>query len=323
MELFQLRYFVAVAEAQSFTRAAERCHVSQPSLSQQIHKLEEELEQKLFHRLGRRVRLTEAGETLFRHALEALSRLEAARREIAATSGPFHGTLVVSAIPTMAPYLLPGTIRFFRERHPLVEILLKEELTEQVLAAILAGETELGLLALPVDDPRFAVEKLAAEPLFFAFPTTHRLAGRKGRVRRQDLANEPLILLDEMHCLGRQLADFCRRHGLTSQVHCRSAQLYTIERLIAASQGISLLPAMAFLGDRQPPLAYRKPADEVPTRTIAAVWHGRRPLGAAGRLFVEELRIQTRMLLGDQFLCPEGATDPETSRSGRSHSACP
>lgn len=308
MELFQLRYFVAVAEAQSFTRAAERCHVSQPSLSQQILKLEEEFEHKLFHRLGRRVLLTQAGETLLQHALEALSRLEAARREIAAASStPYRGKIVVGAIPTMAPYLLPETIRSFRERHPQVEILLKEELTEQILASILAGETELGLLALPVDDPRFLVEQLGTEPLFFAFPTTHRLAESKECIRPQDLVNEPLILLDEMHCLGKQLADFCRRYGLASQIRCRSVQLYTIERLIAAEQGVSLLPAMAFLKDREPPLAYRKPADELPTRTIVAVRHGRRPLGAAVRLFVEELRVQIRALLGDQLLSPEEA----------------
>lgn len=303
MELFQLRYFVAVAEAQSFTRAAERCHVSQPSLSQQVLKLEEELGQRLFHRLGRRVLLTQAGETLFQHALEAMSRLETARHEIAAaSSNPCRGRIVLGAIPTVAPYLLPETIRSFRERHPQVEMLLKEELTEQILAAILSGETELGLLALPVDDPRFRVEKLGIEPLFFAFPPTHRLAGSRESVRPPELANEPLILLDEMHCLGKQLADFCLRHGLTAQIHCRSVQLYTIERLIAAGQGISLLPAVAFLKDREPALAYRKPADEVPTRTIAAVWHGRRPLGAAARLFVEELRLQIRTLLGDPFL---------------------
>ncbi|VVM06671.1 Hydrogen peroxide-inducible genes activator [Methylacidimicrobium cyclopophantes] len=307
MEFFQLRYFLAVAEAQSFTRAAERCHVSQPSLSQQIQKLEEELEQKLFHRLGRKVLLTQAGETLFRHAWEAVNQLEAARREIATSAGPFRGKIIVGAIPTIAPYLLPETIRSFRQRHPDVEILLKEELTEHILTSILAGETELGVLALPVDDPRFIVEKLAVEPLFFAFPSTHPLARGKQSVRSQDLANEPLILLDEMHCLGKQLADFCRRHGLSSRVNCRSAQLYTIERLIATGQGISLLPAMAFLQDRKPSLSFLKPADELPTRTIAAVRHGRRTPGAATRLFLEELRLRIRTLLGDHFLSPETA----------------
>lgn len=324
MELFQLRYFIAVAEARSFTRAAERCHVSQPSLSQQILKLEEEFDQKLFHRLGRRVLLTEAGETLYLHALDALNRLEGARREIAAASStPFRGKIVVGAIPTMAPYLLPETIRSFRHHHPLVEILLKEELTEQILDAILAGETELGLLALPVDDSRFFVEKLGVEPLFFAFPTSHRLAGSKASVRPQDLATDPLILLDEMHCLGKQLAGFCLRHGLTSQINCRSAQLYTIEQLIAAGQGISLLPAMAFLKDREPPLAYRKPAEEHPTRTIAAVWHGRRSLGTPARLFVEELRVQLRALLGDHYLSPQEDTTPEKERPESSLSVRP
>src|SRR5215213_5742762 len=154
MELHQLRYFVAVAQSASFSRAAERCAVSQPSLSQQIGKLERNLKQRLFDRLGRRVVLTDAGRLLLDRAAAILAAVDDAERWIRDADNLEAGQLTVGAIPTISPYLLPRALEQFGRRHPHVEVTVHEDVTRQLLAAILVGDLDLALVALPIEDPR-------------------------------------------------------------------------------------------------------------------------------------------------------------------------
>lgn len=297
MELHQLRYFVAVAQAGSFSRAAEACHVSQPSLSQQIAKLEKQLGRKLFDRLNRRVTLTDAGRVLLTQAGTILSAVEDTEKRLRDTNDFQDARLTVGAIPTIAPYLLPDALQRFSRDFPDVELMLHEDVTTHLIALLVAGDVDVALMALPIDDERVETETLFVEPLWLALPPGHALSTRK-RITAHHLRDEKFIVLGDMHCLGEQVLSFCRVNNCGPRVGCRSAQIATIEQLIISGQGISLLPEMALPKNRHwstpaqdldAPI-YRVLADAPPTRTIVAAWHRHRYLSSAARRFVEQLR---------------------------------
>jgi LysR family hydrogen peroxide-inducible transcriptional activator len=289
MEMHQLRYFVAVARTGSFSRAAEQCHVSQPSLSQQIQKLERGLKQKLFDRLGRRVMLTAAGRLLLDHATVILSEVDDTTRRLREGDDERGGHLSIGAIPTIAPYLLPPALERLLAAKPDVELSIHEGVTQQLLAATVGGDLDLAIVALPINEERLHVEPLFSEPLYLAMPRRHRLARRKD-ICVDELQTERFILLDEMHCLGDQVLSFCNANGCQPRIACRSAQVTTIQLLIAQGQGVSLLPEMARRADPGGGKVYRKLAGKQPTRTIAAIWHKHRHHGQAAELFLAGLR---------------------------------
>ena len=287
MELHRLRYFVAVAEAGSFTRAAAREGVTQPSLSQQILELEKSLAVRLFDRLGRRVVLTSAGEQFLPHAQAVLAAVGDAERALRSSGG--SGELRVGAIPTVAPYLLPLAARRFLKDHP-GRLRLYEERTEQLLASLLAGELDVGVMALPVRDDRLHVEKLYSEPLLFALPVEHRLA-EKDALRLKDLAEEPFLVLDDLHCFGDQVLSLCRRSGgFEPRVVCKGEQIGTLLGLVAGGVGVTVVPEMAATADPSKRRVYRPFAAPIPTRTLCAVWHKQRYRPPAVRAFVDLLR---------------------------------
>lgn len=288
MELHQLRYFVSVARLGNFSRAAEQCHVSQPSLSQQIQKLERRLGQRLLDRLGKRAVLTEAGRALFERAVAILAAVDDAEREVKDFDQE-KGRLTVGAIPTIAPYLLPDTVREFSNRHPLVDLILHEDLTAHLLAGAATGELDMAVLALPVADDRLHKEVLFSEPLLLALPEGHRLCGKR-KITLADVREERFVVLDEMHCLGEQILHFCRAEGC-QRLMCRSSQLSTVLALVALGQGISLVPRMARpVREQAHPVVFRQLAQGAPTRTLAAVWHKDRYQSKAGERFLEILR---------------------------------
>ncbi len=287
MELHQLSYFVAVAEMGSFTRAAEREGVTQPTLSEQILRLESEkhgIGRRLFDRLGRKVVLTEAGQVLLGHAQAILAAVGEADRAVR-DSGE-GGLLRVGAIPTVAPFMLPPAVSRFRKEHPAVQLHLKEDLTERLLADLLAGELDIGLMALPVRDDRLHVEKLFSEPLVMALPPKHRLV-KKSEVKLGDVVDEPFILLDDVHCFGDQVLSFCHRGGLEPHVVCRGEQIVTLLAMVAAGQGVSVVPEMAAIADTAKACAYRPLGKPTPCRTLCAVWHKQRYRPASLRAFVD------------------------------------
>jgi LysR family hydrogen peroxide-inducible transcriptional activator len=289
MESQQLRYFVAAAESGNLTRAAEKCGIAQPSLSQQIMKLERELGRPLFDRIGRRVELTESGRLLLERAGPLLAALDDLRREMCDVPEPGEGRLRVGAIATVAPYLLPPAVNAFLRRYPRVDLQIQENLTERLLAALRAGELDLAVLALPVDEPHLEHETLVTEPLLAALPGDHRLA-RKSQVTLSELRDERFVVLDEMHCLGNQIAGFCSQLPFPLSITCRSTQISTIQALIALGQGVSLLPAMARDADRSSQRAYVPLTGAGLARTLAAVWHKNRYKSPNMQRFVEFLR---------------------------------
>jgi len=288
MELHQLRYFVAVARAGNFSRAAEQCFISQPSLSQQISKLERHLRQPLFERRSQGVTLTDAGRRLLEKATAILAAVDDTERELREADGLSGGRLSVGAIPTVAPYLLPFALDRFLSRHPDVELNVREDYTRNLVAATAAGELDLALAALLIEDERLQVEPLLTEPLLLALPPRHRL-GSRPRVTAADLQEERFIVLHEMHCLGEQVLSFCSKSGCQPRIVCRSAQITTIQSLIALNQGISLLPEMVRRLDPSETSHYRS-LEEQPTRTIVALWHRSRYHGQLADRFLADLR---------------------------------
>jgi DNA-binding transcriptional LysR family regulator len=288
MEMHQLRYFVAVAHAGNFSRAAERCFVSQPSLSQQIKKLEKDLDQRLFDRLGRKAVLTDAGRLLLDRATAILAAVDDAEQRLKDFDQLEGGCLAIGAIPTVAPYLFPATLKRFLPLCPRVDLTVHEDLTRHLLEAVAGGELDLALVALPVADDRLAAEALHTEPLLLALPPRHRLLRHKS-ITVEALQAERLIVLDEMHCLGEQVLSFCNEKGC-HRIACRSTQLSTVQHLIAMGQGVSILPAMATRQERHPRLAYRELPAPQRTRTLAAVWHKHRYHSVAAERFLGQLK---------------------------------
>jgi len=289
MEMHQLRYVVSVARTGNFSRAAEQCHVSQPSLSQQIQKLEEELGERLFDRLKRHVKLTAVGEKFVHRAARILEEVETASREARDVQGLIHGTVAVGVLPTIAPYLLPRVIAAFATKHPGLEVIVQEETTAQLLKLARACEIDFALVSLPIHDNHFVKETLFSEELLLAVPPGHRLAKRR-RVSANDLESERFILMKEGHCLGDQVLGFCNRRDFQPQVSLRSTQIETIKALVQSGLGISLIPAMAIENIKSASPVYRSLGHPRPMREICVVWPQSRPPSVPGHAFLRVLR---------------------------------
>jgi LysR family hydrogen peroxide-inducible transcriptional activator len=302
MELHQLRYFVAVADLGSFTRAADRCLVTQPSLSQQIIKLERELNKRLLERLGRSVRLTEAGAALYTQAVGILSKVDEVRERVTAATDPGQGVVTVGAIPTIAPYLLPMVLKAFSKQMPRATVAIQENLTEFTIRASLEGELDVAIVASPVLHDNLNEEALFTEQLLLALPPKHPLA-RKRTVTLEHVAGEPFVLMNEIHCLGEQIIGFCKQQGCLPRIRCKSVQLLTIQELVAQGHGVSLIPAMAREMDRGKRCVYRSLNGRAPTRTIRMVCRKNRYHSPVVSAFIETLR-RTAKGMQEQCMSP-------------------
>lgn len=289
MEMHQLRYVVALARTGNFSRASEQCHVAQPSLSQQIKKLEEELGERLFDRLRSQVRLTPHGAAFLPRALRILEEVDAAKREASDAQGLKHGSLSFGVLPTIAPYLLPPVMARFSARFPGIDFAIHEDTTAQLLRLVHTCEIDFAIVSQPIVDERLEVTELFSEELLLALPPGHPLATRR-QISTADFAKERLIAMKTGHCLGEQVLGFCERQEMRPRIAFRSAQLETVQALVAAGQGISLVPAMAVrrTGRRAP--VYRSLPTPRPERRIVLAWLRQRPPGRAAMELVKLLR---------------------------------
>ena len=287
MELHQLRYFCAVAETGSFSRAAEQSHVAQPSLSQQIIKLEEELGARLFDRLGRSVRLTELGKTFLPRARAVLRELEAAKGDVLERKDFVGGPVTVGVIPTVGPYFLPRVLTSFSCKFLQVRFTVVEEITPVLLDRLRAGAIDVAILALPIRGHEFETTPLLTEPLFAALPKNHRLAKRTALSLR-DLRSEPFLLLRDGHCFRDTAVAACDRARLHPQVIFESGQFSSLLSMVGAGMGVSIVPEMAV--ERKSPCRYVYIADEQATRTIGTVVLRGRSLTRAHQAFLVQLR---------------------------------
>lgn len=273
MNLRDLRYFIALAETRHFGRAAEQCFVSQPTLSTQIRKLEDELGVPLFERSPRNILLTPAGESILRHARQALSSVGQMLEIAKHTQNPESASIRLGIFPTLAPYLLPHAVPTLRARFPELELLLVEEKTEVLVQQLRDGQIDAAVLAEPVHGEQFEHLHLFTEPFVLALPENHPL-GKQRKLGLDELAQQHLLLLEDGHCLREQALEVCTLSGAGEKEGFRATSLETLRQMVAAGVGITLLPMLAV----QPPvpvsphirlLPFKAP---VPTRRIALYW---------------------------------------------------
>ena len=242
MELYQLEYFLEAARQRTFTRAAERLHLAQAALSEQMRKLEAELGTPLFCRSGRGTTLTAAGEVLREHAERLISQAAEARRAVTDLVRLRSGRVVIGAIPSVSACVLPSLIAAFRGEHPLVELALHEGTSEQVAQWVESGRTDLGIVQLPVTSGSFEETVLFTEAFVLLVPASHPLSGAE-EIDLASLAGEGFILYKGR---ARDAAcSACREAGFEPRIVCESGELETIRSLVAASLGLALLPELA------------------------------------------------------------------------------
>jgi LysR family hydrogen peroxide-inducible transcriptional activator len=270
MELQQLRYFCAIAETGNFSRAAQQTHVSQPSLSQQIRKLEDELGARLFDRLGRTVRLTELGRVFLPRARAVLRELESARSDVVERKASIGGPVSVGVIPTIAPYFLPSVLAAFSRKFPQARVTVVEEITPLLLERLRAGSINVAIVALPLEGRGHEFESfpLMTEKLYAVLPKGHAMAGRRS-VPLGELDGEPFLLLRDGHCFRETAVAACKRARLSPNIVFESGQFSSILSMVSAGLGVSIVPAMAL--EKRAECCFVPLADDRAARTIGAV----------------------------------------------------
>jgi LysR family hydrogen peroxide-inducible transcriptional activator len=247
VNLRDLEYLVALADTCHFGHAAERCCVSQPTLSGQLRKLEEELGVILFERTKRSVEITPPGEAIVVHARRVLEQADALRQLAQSYQDPVAGPLRMGAIPTLSPYLMPLVLKPLNKRFPQIRLVLSEEFTDTLLTRLGKHEIDAALLATPVEDPDLESIPLFDEPFWLVHPRGHTLSGKKKIIQR-DLDDADLLLLSEGHCLAEQAMAVCHMQERNIQgdmADLRAASLETLLQMVRAGFGCTLLPALA------------------------------------------------------------------------------
>ena len=286
MNLRDLKYLVALAEHRHFGRAAAACFVSQPTLSTQIRKLEEELGVPLVERAPRKVMLTPAGREAADRARRIVAEVEQMKEAARRSQDPEAGTVRLGIFPTLAPYLLPHVIPRVRARFQQLELLLVEEKSDELLARLREGRLDAAVLALPVHDEQLHAEFLFDEPFVLAVPGQHPLA-RRSSLTLDELTEQRLLLLEDGHCLREQALDVCRLSGAHEKTGFRATSLETLRQMVAANVGATLLPVLAV----KPPVAQSDNihllgfSDSHPSRSLAMVWRRSSAMGG----FLERL----------------------------------
>ena len=288
-----LRAFLKTVDAGSLSRAARALGISQPSLTQQIQRLERHFGATLFRRHGRGVAPTEAGAALIpraRRILEDMREAEEAIRRHDDAPAVLH----VGVIPTVAPYLVPDALRRLRSQHPARRISIHEQHSAALVRMLEDGALDVAIAAQPYPfDPALTIEALGADPLVVAVPT-HHPAARAGAITLSELRDAPAITLDALHCLSEQVAEFCDRQGIHPAVVCRGAQLATVLELVAAGVGVSVVPAMAAARHGGTACAFVPVTGQALTREVVAVWPARGGRPPVAEAFVECLRSVVR-----------------------------
>ncbi len=244
MNLRDLRYVLAVAEHGHFGKAAEASFVSQPTLSGQIKKLEEELGVTIFERTNRSVEITPIGEQLLVHARRVLEQVEAMENLARSAQDPLAGPLRLGVIPTLGPHLMPLILPSLRRDFPRLKLVLREEITEQLLMRLRRHELDAVLIATPSNDDDLAEIPLFVEPFWLAHPATHPLY-HKDEIYEEDLPVDELLLLTDGHCLTEQIRAACHLENAAGHDDLRASSLETLTQLVGAGFGCTLVPALA------------------------------------------------------------------------------
>jgi LysR family hydrogen peroxide-inducible transcriptional activator len=273
MNLRDLRYLVALADAKHFGKAATACHVSQPTLSAQIKKLEGYLGVELIERQPRGVVLTEVGHELVERARRVLRESDEIIHLARDFRDPLAGNLAIAMIPTVGPYLLPLVARKLRKQLPKLRLMLYEYQTAALLEKLRNGDIDMGILALPITTEGIDSRELYSEDFVVALPLQHALA-KKTNVKLSDLAGEPMLLLEDGHCLRDQALEVCSRIDVSENQDYRATSLETLRQMVAAGWGVTLLPKLATSGPfaTGQGVAIKTLPKPTPHRVLGAVW---------------------------------------------------
>lgn len=293
MNLRALQYFVKLADLRHFSKAADACFVSQPTLSTQIKKLEEELGVQLVERSPKNIMLTPVGLEIAERARLVLSDIDQIRAVARRSGNPADGVIRLGLFPTLAPYFLPHVVPGVRAAYPNLRLQLAEEKTETILTMLKQGELDAGLLALPIPEDGLELEVLFEEPFVVAMPGGHELASHE-HITLEDLDGVELLLLEEGHCLREHALEVCALAGAHERVDFHATSMETLRQMVAAGVGVTLMPLLAV----KPPIAktgnvvLRPFTDPAPNRTIALVWRSSSALSG----FLRELAARLRDL---------------------------
>ncbi len=304
MELSQLRYFLTVADVGNFTRAAERSGVSQPSISQQIIDLERELGHKLFHRLGRRVVLTEAGKVFLDRARRIVLEIEDSAKALR-DSPTLERRIKVGTVQTLAPYLLPPLLERCRELHPYLLVHTHEDFRPDLVRGVVEGDLDLAIVPQPVKDSRISAESLFTEPLLLVVGKNHSLA-TKETITAQDLAKESFVLLGHTSTLAMEIERFCGDNDFVPRLGHRCSQTATVKALVGLGSGISILPRIAVRPEDKGSLIYRELSGRAPLREVVVIRHLQRYQTMGAEQFLKVLRALVAELtaVGDLLRTP-------------------
>jgi len=304
MHLRALEYVVALAEAGQFSRAADRCGVTQPTLSTQVAKLEQSLGAMLFERGSAGVTLTPAGERVVRRARVVLEELDGLRQDARSGGRDLAGPLRLGVIPTVGPYLLPHVLPMFAQHHPQAQLQVREEITSRLIDRLTHAELDAAILSLPIDAGGVVAHRFCEEPFVAAVPRDHKLAKRQ-RVSIASLTRQQLLLLEEGHCMRAQTVQLCTAKTLRSDPPKQSGKsaateftpgiqatsIESLRQMVAAGLGCTLLPKLAAVG----PLADLTPVKVLPltgkppTRPLVLAWRRTSPRGGALHQLAEQL----------------------------------
>ncbi len=277
MTLTELRYIVAVARERHFGRAAEACHVSQPTLSVAIKKLEEELDLKLFERGSSEVSVTALGDAIVRQAQIVIEQAAAIKEIARRGKDPLAGPLKLGIIYTIGPYLLPDLVRHAIEMSPQMPLMLQENFTARLLEMLRTGELDCAIMAEPFPDGGLAVAPMYDEPFMIALPKAHPLARRKS-VSAEELKRETLLLLGTGHCFRDHVLEVCPEYARFSsdaegiRKSFEGSSLETIKHMVASGMGVTVVPQLSVPAQPQPHVAYVRFAAPVPTRRVVLAW---------------------------------------------------
>lgn len=269
MNLRDLQYFISVAKNQHFGKAAEESHVSQPALSMQLKKMEEELGVQLFERTNKNVLITSVGEEILERAKTILNLADEIKRIAKTHQDPFSGEIRLGVFPTLAPYFLPLIVPEITKSYPKLKLLLIEEKTDTLVEKLQSGEIDAAFLALPVEGESLATHRLYNDEFYLATPKNHPYASKR-IVEQEALRNERLLLLKEGHCLRSQALDVCALTGAYEQQDFQATSLETLRQMVAAGVGMTLMPGLARKeNDGLVYIPFKAPA---PSRTVGMVW---------------------------------------------------
>ncbi|WP_028387709.1 LysR substrate-binding domain-containing protein [Legionella fairfieldensis] len=269
MNLRDLHYFVVLADVKHFGEAARRCHVSQPTLSMQIKKLEDELGIVLFERTNKQVMLTDNGNALVPRARQILTQISEMKEMAKAASDPYVGELRLGVIPTLAPYLLPHVTPVIQASFPGLRVFLVEDKTPRLIDKLSTGQLDAAVMATPIT-AEFSSEILFEEPFYFA--TTNASIKNKNKMTLSDLVNQPVMLLEEGHCLREQAIAVCQLAKAEVRADFTATSLETLRLMVQAGLGVTLLPALAVSQINDNNLQIIPFLKPVPSRTIALYW---------------------------------------------------